>query len=195
MSNLLLEERPLVIIPSLAVEIGLEEAIVLQQIHYWLVLNRQAKRNFFDGKFWTYNTPEKWQQENFPFWTVKKVRTTLNSLRSMGLLIVGNYNKMKADRTLWYTINYDRFELICQKVTNGLPKKDTPIPETTTDIPSNSEKNRKKGYVTTSNGITAILQAPRGKTVSMEDINQSAEEIQKLVELGLINYQAQYCLN
>ena len=35
MSKLLISENLVMIIPTLAVKIGLNEAIVLQQIHYW----------------------------------------------------------------------------------------------------------------------------------------------------------------
>ena len=35
--SLLISEPPLQVLPSLAVKIGLNEAIVLQQIHYWLL--------------------------------------------------------------------------------------------------------------------------------------------------------------
>lgn len=47
MSNLLLNERPLVVLPSLAKELGsLDEAVILQQIHYWL----QRSTNVEEGK-------------------------------------------------------------------------------------------------------------------------------------------------
>ena len=36
MSRLLLEDEPLVVLPKLATVIGLNEAIILQQLHYWL---------------------------------------------------------------------------------------------------------------------------------------------------------------
>ncbi len=37
MSKLLINENPIMIIPSLALKMGLNEAVVLQQIHYWIV--------------------------------------------------------------------------------------------------------------------------------------------------------------
>ena len=36
MNNLLIDDYPILVLPKLATEIGLNEAIVLQQIHYWL---------------------------------------------------------------------------------------------------------------------------------------------------------------
>ena len=44
MSNLLLNEVPLMCQPSLATKIGLNEAIFIQQLHYWL--NRST--NYID---------------------------------------------------------------------------------------------------------------------------------------------------
>ena len=42
MSRLLIKESPVMIIPSLAVKIGLNEAVVLQQIHYWLGISKHT---------------------------------------------------------------------------------------------------------------------------------------------------------
>jgi hypothetical protein len=61
MSTLLINEAPLMIVPSLAVEIGLNEAVVLQQIHYWLNISKHKIK----GKKWVYNTYEDWQKQ-FP---------------------------------------------------------------------------------------------------------------------------------
>ena len=52
MSKLLIDENPLVLLPSLAVKIGLNQAIVIQQIHYWL----QASKTKINNKKWVYNT-------------------------------------------------------------------------------------------------------------------------------------------
>ena len=65
-SRLLYDERPLVVIPELAVVVGLNNAIVLQQIHYWVRINQRADKNFRDGNYWTYNT-YKTGANNSPF--------------------------------------------------------------------------------------------------------------------------------
>src|SRR5690554_220537 len=102
MSKLLFNEQPLVIDKELAKLIGLNEAIVLQQIHYWLEINKKADKNFKDERYWTYNSVKDWQEE-FPFFSYDTVKRTLTKLREMGLLFTGNYNKLKTDRTLWYS--------------------------------------------------------------------------------------------
>jgi hypothetical protein len=49
MSRLLINESPIMIIPSLAAKIGLNEAVVLQQIHYWLGISKHKKRRGESG--------------------------------------------------------------------------------------------------------------------------------------------------
>ena len=109
MSMLLLDEEPLVISRSLAILIGLNESIVLQQIHYWLKQNEKSKRNFRDGHFWTYNSYPEWQKQ-FPFWSESTVKRAITKLEKEGYLISGNYNKLKIDRTKWYRINYEMLQ-------------------------------------------------------------------------------------
>lgn len=107
MSKLLFDQNPLIIDPKLAVIIGVNEAIFLQQIHYWLEINKKTKRNFEEGRYWTYNTIENWKVENFPFWSVSTIKRTVANLKKIGVIITSNFNKSNIDKTLWYTIDYD----------------------------------------------------------------------------------------
>lgn len=103
--KLLIKESPLQVLPTLAKKIGLNEAIILQQIHYWL----QRSNNNLEGHTWIYKTLDAWTEE-FPFWSKRTIERTLKKLESDGYIMVGNFNKMKADRTKWYSINYDLVE-------------------------------------------------------------------------------------
>lgn len=130
--TLLIDESPLVILPSLVKAIGANEAIVLQQIHYWLDINKKANRNYYDGKYWTYNTYEGWHEEFF-WLSESTVRRVLAELVKKGLLIKGNYNKSKFDRTNWYTINYDEVNKLLPSAHGeqvGEVTESEPIPET-----------------------------------------------------------------
>lgn len=133
MSKLLFDEQPLVIDRKLAKVFGLNEAIVIQQVHYWIKINERKKNNFYDGRYWTYNTLKQWHEDNFDYWSFDTVRRTFSKLEKMGVLIVGNYNPDPRDRTKWYSINYKKIEdivdeqheeqckhnCICAKCTNG----------------------------------------------------------------------------
>src|ERR1700704_2509942 len=103
-SKLLIYEPPLQILPSLAIKIGLNEAIVLQQIHYWI--SNPLNKNIVDGRKWVYNTYDQWGVQ-FPFWSKNTIIRTIESLESKKLIISNSFNKLFRDRTKWYTIDYD----------------------------------------------------------------------------------------
>ena len=105
MSNLLIDDYPILVLPRLAEEIGLNEAIVLQQMHYWL---KKSNHNY-DGRRWIYNSFPEWQK-HFPFWSIMTIKRAVYSLEKQNLLYVGNYNKAKFDKTKWYSINYETLE-------------------------------------------------------------------------------------
>ena len=98
--NILYNKRPLIVNPELACLIGLNEAIILQQIHYWLENCKKNGSNYHDGHYWVYNTYNQWN-EQFPFWKVDTIRRTIKKLEKSGLLITGNYNKLALDKTKW----------------------------------------------------------------------------------------------
>jgi len=102
MSKLLINEPPLQVLPSLAVKIGLNEAIIVQQIHYWLQKNKPME----DGNSWVFNSVREWK-EQFPFWSENTILRNLQSLRDSGLLIAEQKSKNSFDKTLYYRINYD----------------------------------------------------------------------------------------
>lgn len=105
MNKLLIDDYPIQVLPKLAELIGLNEAIVLQQIHYWL----NNSKHKYDGKTWIFNSYPEWQKQ-FPFWSLITIKRTIYSLEKQNLLLIGNYNKAKFDKTKWYTINYQTIE-------------------------------------------------------------------------------------
>lgn len=117
--RLLFNEEPITINRLAANVLGLNEAIVVQQIHYWLNINEKAKINIHDGHVWTYNTYDVWQKENFTFWSVKTVQRIFDKLVKLGIIIKGNYNKKKYDRTLWVTLDYDKLEELLVEYENN----------------------------------------------------------------------------
>ncbi len=105
--RLLMDEPPLLVIPSLAAAIGLPDAIILQQLHYWL----QQSRHVVEGQRWVYNTVADWHQQ-FPFWSERTIRTILARLEERGLVVTGSFNQRAFDRTKWYRLDYEAFALV-----------------------------------------------------------------------------------
>ncbi len=107
-SRLLIHESPLQVLPSLAASIGLNEAIVLQQIHFLIGF---PDAGIADGMRWITKSLEAWVNE-FPWWSVRTVKQVFSNLKKRGLIITGKYNANKWDHTLWYRIDYDALEAI-----------------------------------------------------------------------------------
>ena len=106
-SQLLINEPPLQVLPTLAQLIGLNKAIVLQQVHYWL--NPQFNKNWFEEKYWVFNTFEQWQKQ-FPFWSERTIQRITANLEEEGLLIT--FITPGFQKTKYYTIDYDRLNQV-----------------------------------------------------------------------------------
>jgi len=103
LSKLLIDEYPLVVLPSLAKAIGLSEAIFIQQLHYWLEKSGHER----DSRRWVYNTYADWATQ-FPWWNPGSIRRIIGRLRKLGIVLVTDaYNSSPIDKTLWYTIDHE----------------------------------------------------------------------------------------
>ena len=150
--SLLISEPPLQVLPSLAVKIGLNEAIILQQIHYWLLKSNNVR----DGYKWVYNSYSEWNKQ-FPFFSRNTMIRAFNSLEKQGLLITANYNKAGFDKTKWYRIDYEK--LVGKRSTqNGYTSNpkwvdgDTQNGQTNTNrLPETTSENNNKHSASHSN--------------------------------------------
>ena len=159
-SNLLLDEHPLQVMPKLATLIGLNEAIVLQQIHYWLKHKEKNRQDYIDGHYWVYNTYGQWQ-EQFPFWSVMTIRRTMTRLENKGLLIAGNYNKAGFDKTKWYTIGYDTL----RKMVSTSVQNEHTVCSHCTDAGVQSEQTNTIDYPETTTENTLV----KGGTITLDN--------------------------
>ncbi len=82
---------------------GVNCAVILQNIWHWIRKNEANGMNYYDGHYWTYNSTKAFK-ELFPYLSQKQIETALKKLRDEDILITGNYNAVKYDRTLWYAI-------------------------------------------------------------------------------------------
>ncbi|WP_448912541.1 hypothetical protein [Gemella sp.] len=117
---LLFDKQPIVFDRTLARKIGDRHATVLQQVHYWIEVNRKKKNKevYKDGYYWTYRSIKKWHEEEFDYLSFSTVRRTFDDLIEDGYLITGEYNKFGADRTKWYRVNKDKISKLYEKITN-----------------------------------------------------------------------------
>lgn len=149
------------IVPELAVEIGLNESIVLMQISFWI----GNSNNVRDGVFWTYQSLRKMHKEAFPYWSIATIRRTVQTLADAGYILVGNYNKRSGDNTQWFALEPEKISslksvvllpvdsgMVFQNET-GVYQNETPplqnettLPETTTETtPDINHSAQKRG--------------------------------------------------
>lgn len=123
MSTLLFDEPPLVVSPTLACAIGLQEAIVLQQMHYWA----SHSKHVHAGRRWVYNTYEEWAMQ-FPFWKPESIRKIVANLRAKDLVDVEKLSSDPANRTNYYAINYEVLKALSDKKAVDQPEESTACP-------------------------------------------------------------------
>ena len=123
--SLLLPSRPLIVLSDLAERIGLNEAIVLQQIQYWLTETNSGIEH--EGRRWVYNSIREWHKQ-FKFWNEKTVSRTFTSLEKQGLITGEKLSKDKRDQTKYYAINYDHAALDDAEIINNSIGTKCPTP-------------------------------------------------------------------
>lgn len=123
---------------SVAMEYGVEEAVLIQNIYFWVKHNEVNNTNFHDGRYWTFNSARAFA-ELFPFWNEVKIKRMLKKLEEKGALLTGNYNKIPYDRTKWYTLSDKLYSIVndslsqSTKLSNEKNNNDRPIPDINTD--------------------------------------------------------------
>lgn len=128
--SLLIDDYPLIVLPALAEEIGLNEAIFLQQLNYW----SQPKLNqgIVDeqGRRWIYNSVEAWRAQ-FRFFTERTLRRTISNLENLGLILSTlRYKRNPMDRTKSYAIcqeNVAALECSRNEQQAAAPKRSKPL--------------------------------------------------------------------
>lgn len=112
-SRHLIDEYPIMFHSTLAVALGVNEAILLQKIHMWL----QCKPPEAGGeRSFIYNSYKSWH-EQLPFFSESTIKRALTNLVKQGILIKENFNKIKCDKTNWYSIDYDKLDIIVNQKT------------------------------------------------------------------------------
>lgn len=88
---------------KIAVAVSVNSAIIYRNIVFWVRHNETNGKNFHDGRYWTYNSLAAFGSQ-FPYLTLKQIRTALDRLIEVGLVVKGNYAKDKFKRANWYSL-------------------------------------------------------------------------------------------
>lgn len=92
-----------------AMAYGVDEAIMIRNLQFFITANANRGHNFREGRYWTYDRLEDFLS-HFPYWSVQTVRRILASLISQDVIIKGEFNQKWSNRTQWYAFkDQDKF--------------------------------------------------------------------------------------
>lgn len=163
---------------ELAKEYGILEAIIINNLFFWIEKNKANDVSYYDGTYWTYNSI-KALNELFPYASERKISYALKHLEEEGIIKTGNYNKLAYDRTLWYAFTKKGISILQKccfhftKSTNGFYKSDEPIPDINTDI--NTDNNNNSSSIEKCDTIYDFLEQNFGRTLNSIEIEMIRE--------------------
>lgn len=127
----------------MAVAYGMEEAVFLDAIMFWYRANRSDDRNFYDGRWWTYNSVKAYEAI-FPWWTAGQIRRIIARCREKGALLAGDYNEDRRDRTAWYSPSDELLAMYGESENCICRKQQMQSPKTTDSDDENGKCNIRK---------------------------------------------------
>lgn len=167
MNALLTTESPLVLLPSVASEFGIAEAVILQQIHY--MSQQKGKGIVHDGHKWIYNTLDQWHAK-LSCWSMATIERAITKLKKLGVILVDRLGHHKSIRTNYYRIDYLKLTHIPElsspaKCENDPIKKQESTPQ---NDEMNTSKMRELIPAKCGNGITKNTQENTKKSFKSE---------------------------
>ena len=88
---------------EIAVKYGIEIAVLLNQINFWCLKNEANNRHLHEGKYWVYNSKKAFAKL-FPYMSERQIDYALTKMKKENLILTGNFNYSKMNRTIWYTL-------------------------------------------------------------------------------------------
>lgn len=147
---------------EIAARYGILEAVLIENIKYWVDKNRANGKNIFDGRPWTYNSVKAFT-DLFPYASEGQIRRALKKLESCGLLLTGNYNKLPYDRTMWYALTdyaesiFSNCNIHFSFLKNGTCENEKPIPNINPNInPNNNNSLADKAFFDVENPVESV---------------------------------------
>lgn len=177
---------------NIAKKYGVNEAIIIHRLVFYIEKNIANDKHFYDGNFWIFNSKKAWMQL-FDFYSESQMKTILQNLVKKSAVKTGIYNKTKYDRTLWYSIiDYEIFKEygidIEKYIKNATDKNNfsigeispmentelsnqsgesiQPIPEINTEINTKINTEGEEGRVSRSLGKSESMKIPASPPLS-----------------------------
>lgn len=105
---------------DVAMDVGLNAAIVLDKIAYFISEKQRQKKHLYQNNYWFYTTYEE-LADKIGVLSVKQVRKAILDLKANDYILVDHFSFGKVNRTTWYTIPEDKMQEIYPEYDYKLP--------------------------------------------------------------------------
>ena len=123
-----------------AIAYGVDEAIMIRNLQFFITSNANRGNNFREGKYWTYDRLEDFPN-HFPYWSVKQVRRIIASLIEQEVIVKEEFNEKWSDRTQWYAFKDEN-----KFIKNTVPPKEKK--QAPSDLPKRATESCPNGHLT-----------------------------------------------
>lgn len=195
--------------PIIAAKVGVNAAVIYQNVVFWAEKNKANGRHIKDGYVWTYNSRRAFS-ELFQYLSESQIKTALTKLIDAEFLVKGDYNKASYDRTNWYapTVSAEWLQsAIGQKspmerteIANGLDKNRQPIPDSKPDDKPDIEDTGVSSVSNNAREIRDVLEKwagpeavqsfilyrrkQKGKALTLTAAKRQASQLQRIFNEG-----------
>ena len=115
--------------PLLCTSLGVYETMIVNYLHNWLEWKKKNPKRkgsqvtYKKGRYWVFKKLSEWAEE-FPHIPPRTIRRALDNLKQREVISTGVFNKFKAVRTMWYSINYQTMirltkAWVCKRLQSG----------------------------------------------------------------------------
>jgi hypothetical protein len=114
------KSRVLPINLDLANNVGKAEALLLQQLYYWITSDNKLLGKIHKGKRWVHNSHKAWSRE-LKIYSARTIARAIKNLEELGIIMSDFLSHFKGNRTKWYTIDYDKLNAFLSSFKPGKP--------------------------------------------------------------------------
>lgn len=100
---------------DIATDYGIPEAIFLCNIYFWVKQNTLNKHNYFEGRYWTYNSLSAYTGL-FPYMSKSTIQRAIKHLKDEGLILAGNFNNDRFNHTNYYTLTEKGLSVVSNRI-------------------------------------------------------------------------------
>lgn len=179
---------------DLAIRFGVEKAVIIQNLYFWINHNAKNKKHIYDDSVWTFNSSTAFAKL-FPYIKGRTIARYLIELEKDNIIKSGNHNDNPFDKTKWYSftnsflcelndLGYDISEMMyCQNIQLDTHKLANRESENGEPIPYNKHTDSKHEETVKDKSFTKKKTSDSAWRESMEEYLKEVEKAkEELIE-------------